>query len=150
MPGLEIVVVLLTAVLSLSWPARRLGVSGPVLLLLGGCLIGLLPEFRSVELPPEVVLLVFLPPLLYTEALTISPHQIRANLRTIALLAVGLIPATARSSAPAGSAHGSGCRCGAPPGAGDPGRGGGTARSAGSGHRARPLLEPGPAAPPVW
>jgi CPA1 family monovalent cation:H+ antiporter len=103
MLGLEIVVVLLTAVLSLTWLARRLRVSEPVLLLCGGVLIGLIPEFRSVELPPEAVLLIFLPPLLYAESLTISLHQIRVNLRTIVLLSIGLVIATALTVA--GAAH---------------------------------------------
>lgn len=64
MQGLEVVVVLLTAVLALSWAARRLGLSEPVFLLVGGVLIGTIPGFPSVHLPADVVLLLFLPPLL--------------------------------------------------------------------------------------
>ncbi|MGW7672698.1 Na+/H+ antiporter [Streptomyces sp. NPDC054775] len=106
MAGLEIVVVLLTTVIALTWVARRIGASEPVLLLLGGVLIGLMPNFRDVQLPPGVVLLIFLPPLLYAEALTISLHQILANLRTIVMLSVGLVLTTALTVA--GTAHGFG------------------------------------------
>jgi Na+/H+ antiporter len=106
MVGLEIVVVLLTAVLGLGWIARRLGLSEPVLLLLGGVLIGVIPHFRTVHLPGDVVLLIFLPPLLYAEALSISLHQIRANLRVIVLLSVGLVLVTALTVAITGHGFG--------------------------------------------
>jgi CPA1 family monovalent cation:H+ antiporter len=104
--ALEIVVVVLVAVLLLTWVSRRLRVNEPVLLLVGGVLIGLLPPFRRAGLPPAAVLLIFLPPLLYAESLTISLHQIRENLRVITLLAVGLVLATAATVA--ATAHGLG------------------------------------------
>ncbi|MGW6487623.1 Na+/H+ antiporter [Streptomyces sp. NPDC055056] len=85
---------MLTAVLILTWLAKRLHLSEPLLLLCGGSLIGLLPHLHELSLPAETVLLIFLPPLLYAEALTISLHQIRINLRAIALLAVGLVLVT--------------------------------------------------------
>jgi Na+/H+ antiporter len=104
--GLEDVVVVLTAVLALTWAARRLKVSEPVLLLVGGGLLGLTPAFHSFRLPPDVVLLIFLPPLLYAETLNISLQQIRANLRVIVLLSVGLVLTTAVTVA--ATAHGFG------------------------------------------
>jgi Na+/H+ antiporter len=104
--GLEIVVVVLAVVLALTWVARQVGASEPVLLLLGGVLVGLIPRFQSFHLRPEVVLLIFLPALLYYETLTISLHQIRANLRVIVLLSVGLVLTTALTVA--GAAHGFG------------------------------------------
>lgn len=106
MRGLGIVVTVLAVVLSLTWVARRLRVSEPVLLLLGGVLVALIPQYRSVHLPPDVVLLIFLPPLLYAESLTISLHQILTNLRAIVLLSVGLVLMTALTVA--GAAHGFG------------------------------------------
>lgn len=106
MDALEIIVVVLTAVLTLTWAARRLGLSEPVLLLLGGVLIGLIPHFHSLHVPSDVVLLIFLPPLLYAESLTISLHQIRANLRVIMMLSIGLVVVTAVTVAAA--AHGLG------------------------------------------
>ncbi|MFF7889873.1 hypothetical protein ACH40F_55350 [Streptomyces sp. NPDC020794] len=72
---LEVDVVLLAVVLGLTWVARRLHVSEPVLLLVGGVLLGLVPKFQHVGLLPDLVLLIFLPPLLYAESLTISLRQ---------------------------------------------------------------------------
>src|SRR5689334_17866984 len=106
MQALEIVVVVLTAVLALSWAAHRLPVSTSVLWLCGGVLIGLVPHFHSIHLPADAVLLIFLPPLLYAESLTISLYQIRANMRVIMLLSIGLVLTTALSVAGAAYAVG--------------------------------------------
>ncbi|MFG2629429.1 Na+/H+ antiporter [Streptomyces sp. NPDC048473] len=106
MRGLEVTVVILAAVLAMTWLARRLRWNEPVLLVAGGCLIGLTPEFRTLVLPPPVVLLLFLPPLLYWESLTTSLREIRTNLRGIVLLATGLVLATAAAVAGVGHALG--------------------------------------------
>ncbi|WP_405922603.1 Na+/H+ antiporter [Streptomyces sp. NBC_00035] len=106
MRGLEVVVVVLAAVLVMTWLARRLRWNEPVLLVAGGCLIGLTPEFRTLVLPPSVVLLLFLPPLLHWESLTTSLREIRTNLRGIVLLATGLVLATAVAVAGVGHALG--------------------------------------------
>ncbi|MFF3766298.1 Na+/H+ antiporter [Streptomyces sp. NPDC001922] len=103
MLGLEITVVVLAAVLFFTWAARRLHISEPALLLCGGCLIGLTDAFGSVELTPDVVLLLFLPALLYWESSTTSLGEIRANLRPIVLLSTSLVLAT--SAAVAATAH---------------------------------------------
>ncbi|GAA1626764.1 Na+/H+ antiporter [Nonomuraea maheshkhaliensis] len=92
--SIEIVVVVVTAVLALTWLARRFRLSEPMLLLAGGALIGLLPHFGDIPLPPEVVLFLFLPALLYYESLTTSLREIRANLRSITLQATGLVVLT--------------------------------------------------------
>lgn len=106
MRGLEVVVVILTAVLAMTWLARRLRWNEPVLLVAGGCLIGLTPEFRTLVLSPPVVLLLFLPPLLHWESLTTSLREIRTNLRGIVLLSTGLVLATAVTVAGVGHALG--------------------------------------------
>jgi monovalent cation/hydrogen antiporter len=85
---LQVLVVLLLAVLVLSWLADRLRIAAPVLLLLGGVPLGFLPWTAGTTLPPEVVLLVFLPALLYWESLTTSLREIRANLRVVVLASV--------------------------------------------------------------
>jgi CPA1 family monovalent cation:H+ antiporter len=92
--SIEIVVVVVTAVLALTWIARGLRLSEPMLLLAGGALIGMLPHFCDIPLPPEVVLFLFLPALLYYESLTTSLREIRANLRSITLQATGLVVLT--------------------------------------------------------
>src|SRR5215212_4489353 len=63
----------------------------PILLVLGGLALGFVPGLPAVELDPELVFLLFLPPLLYYEALFTSWRDFRFNLRPILLLAVGLV-----------------------------------------------------------
>ncbi|MEV4755929.1 Na+/H+ antiporter [Micromonospora sp. NPDC049559] len=99
MLALEIVVILGVAVLVSSVAARRWRVVPPVLLLAVGSLLGLLPALRGVGLPPEAVLLLFLPALLYWESLTTSLREIRTNLRVIVLLSTVLVIATAAAVA---------------------------------------------------
>src|SRR3954465_2809036 len=104
--GLELVVVLGAAVLVCSLLAHRLRVAPPVLLLVCGALLGYLPSLRAVHLPPEAVLLIFLPALLYWESLTTSLREIRSNLRGIVLLSTALVIATAGAVATAAHALG--------------------------------------------
>ncbi len=66
MHGLELpLLTLILAVAALSVLASRIGVPYPILLVLGGLALGFVPGLPTVELPPELVLLVFLPPLLH-------------------------------------------------------------------------------------
>lgn len=71
--------------------ARRTGVPSPVLLVLGGLAATGLPGIPELHLDPEVVLVLVLPPLLYSGALDASLLDFRANARPIALLSVGLV-----------------------------------------------------------
>ncbi|MGC9665130.1 Na+/H+ antiporter [Planosporangium sp. 12N6] len=91
MHGLELVVVLGLAVLLGGMAARRLRVPPPVLLLIVGVLLGFVPGLHTVNLPSEVVLLLFLPALLYWESLNTSLREIRANLRMIVPLFTALV-----------------------------------------------------------
>lgn len=93
--GLELVVALGVTVLVCGVLARRFGVAPPVLLLACGALLGFAPALRGVHLPPDVVLLLFLPALLYWESLTTSLREIRSNLRVIVLLSTALVILTA-------------------------------------------------------
>src|SRR5256886_1901342 len=87
----EIILALLVAVVLLGIAARRLGVPSPVLLVIGGLVIALLPGLPPVEFEPRLIFVVFIPPLLYRAALTASWRDLRANVRPITLLAVGLV-----------------------------------------------------------
>jgi CPA1 family monovalent cation:H+ antiporter len=73
--------------------AYRTGIPYPILLVLGGALVGMLAD-TSVELPPELVLVIFLPPLLYAAAFFSSLRDLRANARPISLLAIGAVSVT--------------------------------------------------------
>src|SRR5215212_9252517 len=84
----------LVTVAGLSALARRLSVPYPVVLVLGGALLGFVPGLPGVKLDPEVVLLVFLPPILYGESVFANFGDFRANLRALTLSAVGLVLAT--------------------------------------------------------
>ncbi|MBW4042683.1 MAG: Na+/H+ antiporter [Acidobacteria bacterium] len=95
MLGLELVVILGAVVLAFGALARRLRIAPPIALLVAGALLGFLPLFRQVDLPPEVVLLLFLPALLYWESLTTSLREIRSNLRSIVLTSTVLVVLTA-------------------------------------------------------
>jgi monovalent cation/hydrogen antiporter len=85
---------LLAAFGGMVFVAARKSVPLPVLLVAGGILLGLLPGLPTLELPPDVVLVAILPPLLYSSAFFTGLRDLRANLRPISLLAVGLVLTT--------------------------------------------------------
>jgi Na+/H+ antiporter len=87
----EIFVGLLLAVAVLALVARKLHIPYPILFVIGGLLIGLVPGLPKVRLNPELVFFLFLPPLLFPAALFTSWRDFRLNLRPIALLAIGLV-----------------------------------------------------------
>jgi Na+/H+ antiporter len=93
--GLEMVVVLGVALLLCGLLAQRFPIAPALLLVLVGVLVGFVPALSGVQLPSEVVLLVFLPALLYWESLTTSLREIRSNLRVVVLASTGLVVATA-------------------------------------------------------
>jgi len=94
MQAVEVVLALLVMVALLTVAARRIGVPYPILMTLGGLTLGLVPGLPRVELAPELVFLLFLPPLLFAAAFFTSPRELLANARPIGLLAVGLVLAT--------------------------------------------------------
>src|SRR5437763_13332632 len=85
---------LLVAIAGLSALARWLSLPYPIVLVLGGALFGFVPGVHAVKLNPDVVLVVFLPPLLYGAAFFANLADLRANLRPIALTSIGLVLAT--------------------------------------------------------
>src|SRR5882757_9481711 len=87
----EIFVGLLLAVAVLALLARKLHIPYPILFVLGGLLLGLIPGLPKAKLSPDLVFLFFLPPLLFPAALFTSWRDFRANLRPISLLAIGLV-----------------------------------------------------------
>src|SRR3954454_19930532 len=90
-----VVLVILAAVLALIVVSDRIDVPYPILLVLGGCGLGFVPGVPDVRLDPDVVLLIVLPPLLYSAAFFTSLRELRTNLRPISFLAVGLVLVTA-------------------------------------------------------
>ena len=91
---IEIVIMLLAVVLVLTTIARKILIPYPILLVIGGLVLGVVPGLPTVTLDPNIVFLVFLPPILWAAAYLTSLREFRANLRPILLLAVGLVLAT--------------------------------------------------------
>jgi Na+/H+ antiporter len=85
---------LFVAVAGLNALARRLSVPYPIPLVLGGLALGLVPGIPEIELEPDLVLLIFLPPLLYAAAFFSDLRALRDDLRPIALLSIGLVLVT--------------------------------------------------------
>ncbi|WP_425953766.1 Na+/H+ antiporter [Xylanimonas sp. McL0601] len=108
--GLEMVVLLGVALVACGALARRYPIAPALLLVLVGVLVGFVPHLRQAQLPPEVVLLLFLPALLYWESLTTSLREIRKNLRVVLLTSTVLVVATA--AAVAATAHALGMQWG--------------------------------------
>ncbi|WP_216819864.1 Na+/H+ antiporter [Frondihabitans sp. 762G35] len=106
MQVLELLVVLGATILVGGWIGEKTRVATPIVLLLLGGALGFVPGLGGVQLPPEIVLLLFLPALLYWESLNTSLREIRANLRSITLLATVLVFATAAVVAVVGHAFG--------------------------------------------
>ena len=82
---------LTAAVTAIVLLARHWGMPYPILLVLGGLILGFLPGLPNVELRSEVVFLIFLPPLIFVDSLNTSWRDFRRNLRPILLLAIGLV-----------------------------------------------------------
>jgi monovalent cation/hydrogen antiporter len=85
---------LILAVATMLAIAPALRIPYPILLVLGGLVIGVIPGMPEFELPPELVFFGVLPPLLYSAAFFTSLRDLRATARPIGLLAVGLVAVT--------------------------------------------------------
>lgn len=91
----ETIVLLLAAAVVLAWIARRVNVPDPVILLFGGGVLALTPTGLDVPLDPELILLLFVAPLLYVEGFYAPVRELRTNAASIAVLASVLVIVTA-------------------------------------------------------
>jgi len=91
----QIFLILLAVLAGAALVARRTQIAPAILLLLAGVALAYVPGMPAVELPPDVVLLVVLPPLIYSASVAMSWREFRYNLRPIILLAVGCVLFTA-------------------------------------------------------
>jgi monovalent cation/hydrogen antiporter len=89
--SIELVFLMLVVAIAMSYLARRFRIAEPILLLAGGVALGLVPDLPRVELAPDLVFLLFLPPILFAAAYFTPIRDFRANARSILLLAVGLV-----------------------------------------------------------
>jgi monovalent cation/hydrogen antiporter len=91
----QIFLILLAVLAGVAMLARRTNVAPAILLLLTGVALAFVPGMPSLELPPELVLLVVLPPLIYSASVAMSWREFKRNLRPIIMLSVGCVIFTA-------------------------------------------------------
>ena len=92
---------LLVAIAAVGVVAKRTNIPPAILLVLTGVLLALVPGLPAVRLAPELVLLLVLPPLIYSSAVAMSWREFRFNLRPISLLAIGCVLFTTVTAAAA-------------------------------------------------
>jgi len=91
MNNFEVVILLLAVVTALAEITDRIKIPYPILLVLAGIGIGMIPGLPRISLDPEIVFIVFLPPILYAAAWTTSWTDFKAAKRPITLLATGCV-----------------------------------------------------------
>ncbi len=97
--NVEPVLILLLAAALLVRIAEFSKIPAPIVLVLGGLAIALVPGLPEIELDPEVIFLIFLPPLVYAAGWRTSPQELRALMRPLGLLAIVLVFLTAAAVA---------------------------------------------------
>ena len=88
------ILIIFGATIALVALANRINVAYPIVLLVGGIVIGYIPNLPTVPLPPDLVLLIFLPPLLYWESVTAPTSEFRNGAWWIFQMAFGLVIVT--------------------------------------------------------
>src|SRR5437667_6047816 len=91
----KIYFILLAVLAGTALLAKRINMAPAILLLLAGIALAFVPGMPAIELPPELVLLLVLPPLIYSAAVAMSWREFRFNLRVIVMLSVGCVIFTA-------------------------------------------------------
>ncbi|MDP5200462.1 Na+/H+ antiporter [Flavobacterium sp. DG2-3] len=91
MENYSIIIFILTVVIGLSAFADKLKLPYPILLVIVGVEIGFIPTMAEIEINPEIIFLLFLPPLLYDASFNISSKDFKTNLHTITTLAIWLV-----------------------------------------------------------
>jgi Na+/H+ antiporter len=89
-----VLISLLVAVAGLAAAARAANIPYPIVLVVGGLALGFVPGMPDARLAPDLVLVLFLPPLLYSTAFFANLNDLRRDMRAISLLAIGLVLAT--------------------------------------------------------
>jgi CPA1 family monovalent cation:H+ antiporter len=100
-PTIQLIVGLLLVMSAVAYVAARLKIPSAILLVLAGVAIGLPSAVPNVVLSPEVVLLLVLPPIIYSASVAMSWNEFRSSLRPISLLAIGCVVFTATAVAAA-------------------------------------------------
>ncbi|GAB3922244.1 Na+/H+ antiporter [Mucilaginibacter myungsuensis] len=91
MENYTLILVIMALMIGVSGLAGKIKIPVPVLLLVAGIGIGFMPAMPDMELDPDIIMLIFLPPLLYDAAFNISFKEFRTHINTIGTLAFGLV-----------------------------------------------------------
>lgn len=91
MENYSIIIFILAIVIGLSAFAHKIKLPYPILLVIAGIAIGFIPSMGEIEINPEIIFLLFLPPLLYDASFNISPKDFKTNISTIGTLAISLV-----------------------------------------------------------
>ncbi|MFT4031072.1 MAG: Na+/H+ antiporter [Siphonobacter sp.] len=91
MENYSIILFLVAVMVGLSALADKIKLPYPILMVIAGIAVGFLPYIPKIELDPEVIFLLFLPPMLYDAAFNISLQEFRKNFNTISGLAFALV-----------------------------------------------------------
>jgi CPA1 family monovalent cation:H+ antiporter len=94
MEFLQITVLMSLCAVALCWIARHFNFPYPIALVIGGGVLGFVPLVPQLPLDPELILVLVLPPILYQTAVLTSWRDFAVSIRTISLLAIGLVAAT--------------------------------------------------------
>jgi len=94
MKVLEVILFLMLCAVALGWVARHFRFPYPIALVIGGGALGFVPQLPQLPFDPQLILVLVLPPILYQAALLTSWRDFKANMRTIGLLAIGLVIVT--------------------------------------------------------
>jgi Na+/H+ antiporter len=94
MSSFETILGLLLASTALAVAGKKLKLPIPIVMVIGGLAIALVPGLHAVEFDPDLTFAIFVPPLLFRASITTSLRGLRENLRSVSLLAVGLVAAT--------------------------------------------------------
>jgi monovalent cation/hydrogen antiporter len=101
LPTIQLLVFLLVVIAAVAFVAARLQIPLAILLVITGVALALVPGLPGMELAPEFVLLLVLPPIIYSSAVAMSWRDFRFNLRPISLLAIGCVTFTMLAAAAA-------------------------------------------------
>lgn len=95
----HLILFIVACAIAVSAAAPRVRIPYPIILMLSGVAIGFIPEVRYVPIEPEIVFLLFLPPLLYDAAVKIPFREFRRDIGTISMLAVTMVFITMAATA---------------------------------------------------
>ncbi|KPH14317.1 Na+/H+ antiporter [Chryseobacterium sp. ERMR1:04] len=91
MENYAVILMIMALMIGASGFAGKIKIPVPMLLLVVGILFGFIPAMPEIEMNPEIIMLLFLPPLLYDAAFNISFQDFKTNINTISTLAIGLV-----------------------------------------------------------